>query len=109
MGHKMAWKSSETNEEFLILVHDTMPLKWRKDRSIPLTEVVEGFEIFQTEGKGHNGRTYRPNHDLLKNSFGTSNETEMIERILLEGELLGDFHESHSKKEKKGTHDRTSK
>ncbi|GMG01210.1 unnamed protein product [Aspergillus oryzae var. brunneus] len=71
---KVFYKGS--SEDFVVFVDDIEILNnWRKDRSIPLADVVNGFKIFVTHNKG-----------ILETEFGTSNEDECIKKILENGE-----------------------
>ncbi|KAG0350243.1 hypothetical protein BC939DRAFT_446435 [Gamsiella multidivaricata] len=58
--------------------------------SLALVDVVQSFDIFQTAtGKGFEGPVARPAKSDLDAIFGTENEQEIIEKIILEGELQG--------------------
>ena len=56
------------------------------DRTIPLTEVVDAFEVFHT-GQGAQGLMGKTSKQQLENAFGTSKDDIVVEKILTEGEL----------------------
>ncbi|KAG0232290.1 hypothetical protein BGW42_008256 [Actinomortierella wolfii] len=56
--------------------------------SVALVEVVQSYDVFQTQtGKGFSGRIDRPSKADLYSIFGTEDEQEVVERIVLEGEI----------------------
>ncbi|KAI9095172.1 hypothetical protein DFS34DRAFT_626908 [Phlyctochytrium arcticum] len=61
--------------------------KWRSDKSIPLVEVVDSFDIFEVPTGGNTGMFERPSKQILETSFGTSNQDEIIHKILSEGKI----------------------
>eukprot|EP00029_Vermamoeba_vermiformis_P013095 TRINITY_DN801_c0_g1_i1.p2 TRINITY_DN801_c0_g1~~TRINITY_DN801_c0_g1_i1.p2 ORF type:complete len:100 (+),score=23.09 TRINITY_DN801_c0_g1_i1:386-685(+) len=60
---------------------------FKKNPSMPLTDVVEVFDIFQNL---YDKR--RPSHDFLQEKFGTTDSDSIIKKILLEGEIEGKRH-----------------
>ncbi|OGM50067.1 RNA binding protein [Aspergillus bombycis] len=74
-------------EDFIVFVDDIQVLNnWRKDRSIPLADVVNGFKIFVTHRHGAQGIMDGASKGILDTEFGTSNEDECIQKILENGE-----------------------
>jgi ribosome maturation protein Sdo1 len=59
-----------------------------QDKSIPLIEVVESFDIFDVANKGATGKAIRPTHAALSNTFGTSDVDLIIPKILETGKIL---------------------
>jgi ribosome maturation protein Sdo1 len=59
-----------------------------QDKSIPLIEVVESFDIFDVANKGATGKAIRPTHAALANTFGTSDTELIISKILETGKVL---------------------
>ncbi|KAI8347368.1 hypothetical protein B0O80DRAFT_502702 [Mortierella sp. GBAus27b] len=58
--------------------------------SIPLVDVVQSFDIFQSEtGKGFEGKAVRPSKTDLYSLFDTEDNNAIVERIILEGEIQG--------------------
>ncbi|KAL6239474.1 hypothetical protein BDW75DRAFT_198291 [Aspergillus navahoensis] len=75
-------------EDFVIMVEDaTAVQKWRKDHSIPLAQVLDGWKIFTSHQHGPQGIHNEASRDTLKHEFGTSNDDEAILKILDEGEI----------------------
>jgi ribosome maturation protein Sdo1 len=76
------------NEDFIVVIESAEILnKWKKDSSIPLTDVVNGFKIFTTHKQGAQGVLDNAPKRLLEDVFGTSNEDDVIKAILSEGQL----------------------
>jgi len=79
---------SKGGDDFIVLVENAENLrKWKKDSSISLTDVVDGFKIFTTNKHGAQGVLDTPSKSTLEGAFGTKNEDEIIKTILLEGQL----------------------
>lgn len=93
-----------------------MVQKWRNDKSIPLVDVVDGFQIFVTQTGilpflpknasffyftyhslfifsciigGNTGVHIHPDRATLDNEFGFHDDTRVVEHILTHGELKG--------------------
>ncbi|EPZ33057.1 hypothetical protein ROZALSC1DRAFT_29269 [Rozella allomycis CSF55] len=77
-----------TQEEFFVLVNPDSLEKWRKDKTIPLVEVVESFDVFTIASGGHTGISDRPSKQMLAKYFETENTTEIIQKILQSGEVV---------------------
>ena len=97
------------DEDFVVMVDDAKALEdWKKDRSIPLAQVVSGFKIFIThkcvdasprassvdQGSadlprrhGAQGVMDAASKATLENEFGTSNEDDCMIKILERGNL----------------------
>ncbi|KAK2737089.1 hypothetical protein FQN55_001301 [Onygenales sp. PD_40] len=76
------------NDDFIVFVDDVATLKsWKKDRSIPLAEVVSGYKIFITHRQGAQGIHDGASKAMLHNEFGTNREDECIEKILERGDI----------------------
>lgn len=59
-----------------------------QDKSIPLVEVVESFDIFDVANRGASGKAVRPTHTALSNTFGTADVNLIISKILETGKVL---------------------
>ncbi|KIW70136.1 hypothetical protein, variant [Phialophora macrospora] len=74
-------------DDFIIFVESPDDLKaWKKDQSIPLAQVVNSFKIMLTHKHGAQGQLDSASKASLENEFGTSNEDEVIKKILMEGQ-----------------------
>ncbi|PYH46919.1 SBDS family protein [Aspergillus saccharolyticus JOP 1030-1] len=83
---KMFYKGA--SDDFVIFVDSNdIVNKWRKDRSIPLSDVVDGFKIFVTHKHGAQGVLDNASKSSLQNEFGTDNEDECLIKILENGEF----------------------
>ncbi|KAI9846627.1 MAG: hypothetical protein M1838_001226 [Thelocarpon superellum] len=75
-------------EDFIIFVDDAQIVKdWRKDKSIPLAQVVSGWKVFVTHKHGAQGVLDTASHSTLENEFGTHQEEEVVQTILEKGDL----------------------
>jgi len=73
-------------DDFIVFIDSPEDLKaWKSDQSIPLAQVVNGFKIMLTHKHGAQGQLDGASKASLENEFGTSNEDEVIKKILLEG------------------------
>lgn len=80
--------SQDNAPTFVVMVDDQMIKEYRKDKSIPLANVVESFEVFKyADGHGRSGKLMRPSKREIEDTFNTSNEDEVIEYIIANGEL----------------------
>ncbi|RIA92011.1 ribosome maturation protein [Glomus cerebriforme] len=84
---RVIYKLKNSREEFFVYVDPEEVLNWRKDKSIPLTSVVQNFDVFETVNGGNEGIAGRPSKQRLENAFDTSNITDVIEYILQHGNI----------------------
>ncbi|KAJ5871256.1 uncharacterized protein N7529_003609 [Penicillium soppii] len=85
-AHKMYYKGS--SEDFIVFVDDHEILqKWKTDRTIPLSEVLNGWKIFVTHSHGAQGVLDTASKSALQNEFGTTDEDEIMKKILEGGEF----------------------
>ncbi|KAJ1960923.1 hypothetical protein IWQ62_004047 [Dispira parvispora] len=88
---KITYKNKERgDEEFYMFTIPGMVKEWRKDHTIPLTSVVETFDVFQSETGGNTGRATRPSKGVLRNFFETTNEDSICRFIIEHGEVKGE-------------------
>jgi len=75
-------------EDFIVFVDSPEDLEaWKKDRSIPLAQVVSGFKIMVSHKHGAQGVMDGASKSTLENEFGTSNDDECIIKILETGQV----------------------
>ncbi|ORX52435.1 hypothetical protein DM01DRAFT_1408306 [Hesseltinella vesiculosa] len=74
---RMVYKG-DSGDQFYVVVNESMVPKWRKDRSIPLVEVVQSFDIFS-------GPADRPSKGQLESTFNTANPDDIVPIILEKG------------------------
>jgi len=79
---------SQSTDEFIVIVGDADALtKWRDgDKTIPLVDVVDSFDVFHT-GQGAQGLLDRAPKSVLDSVFGTTNEDDIVKKILSEGRV----------------------
>ncbi|ODM22560.1 hypothetical protein SI65_00148 [Aspergillus cristatus] len=84
------------NDDFVVFVDDIASLKnWRNDRSIPLAQVVNGWKIFVSHRHGAQGLLDGASKGLLESEFGTSNEDDVMVKILERGEYQTSVSSTH--------------
>ncbi|KAJ5505308.1 hypothetical protein LT330_009334 [Penicillium expansum] len=82
---KIFYKGS--SDDFIVFVEDLEILqKWKSDRSVPLTEVLNGWKIFVTHSHGAQGVLDTASQAALQNEFGTTKDDECMVKILEGGE-----------------------
>ncbi|KAH9061003.1 DUF1960-domain-containing protein [Lactarius vividus] len=75
------------SDVFLVLVNHVEYKKWKGgDRTIPLVEVVDSFEIFSSN-QGPQGILCRPSKQQLDTVFGTHIDVDVIQQILDKGKV----------------------
>ncbi|KOS41100.1 hypothetical protein ACN38_g8040 [Penicillium nordicum] len=84
-ANKIFYKGN--SEDFIVFVDDLQILqKWKSDRSVPLTEVLNGWKIFVTHSHGAQGVLDTASQSALQNEFGTTKDDECMVKILEGGE-----------------------
>ncbi|KAJ5364934.1 ribosome maturation protein [Penicillium cataractarum] len=79
-------------EDFVIFVGDiTAVQNWKKDHTLPLAQVMDGWKIFTSHQHGPQGMHNEASRDTLEHEFGTSNDREVIFHILQKGEIQESF------------------
>ncbi|CCG83605.1 Putative uncharacterized protein [Taphrina deformans PYCC 5710] len=74
------------NETYIVIVESAQAVEdWKKDSSIPLTQVVGAFQVYV--GQGAQGILDRPSKQQLENEFGTKNEDDIVKKIISEGKV----------------------
>jgi len=81
---KVHFKGKE--DDFIVFVDSVEDVKkWKRDKSIPLAQVVNSFKIFVTHKHGAQGQMDTASKATLENEFGTSVEEDCLKKILEEG------------------------
>lgn len=74
-------------DDFVVFVESPEELEqWKKDKSIPLSQVVNSFKVLVTHKHGAQGQLDSASKASLENEFGTANEDEVIKKILEGGQ-----------------------
>ncbi|KAI8933544.1 hypothetical protein NX059_009281 [Plenodomus lindquistii] len=74
-------------DQFTVFIDSVEELKkWKADSSIPLTSVVAGWKILVPE-HGKQGILNTASKQQLENEFGTTNEDEIVKKILTSGDV----------------------
>lgn len=75
-------------DDYIVFVESPEDLqKWKKDKSIPLVQVVDSFKILVSHKHGAQGELDTASKSSLENEFGTANEDDIVKKILEEGQL----------------------
>ncbi|KAI5844010.1 ribosome maturation protein, partial [Morchella snyderi] len=74
------------NDDFIVFIDSIADLeKWKKDPSVPLAQVLNGWKVFCTHKQGAQGIMDEASKANLSDEFGTSVEEEVVKRILQGG------------------------
>lgn len=86
---KVAYRADRNSqEEFNVIVNGEEYEAWKKgDKTIPLTDVVDSFDILVTP-QGNQGLMGRASKQQLDNAFGTHKDVDVVTEILEKGALL---------------------
>ncbi|QIW97748.1 hypothetical protein AMS68_003266 [Peltaster fructicola] len=77
------------DDDFIVYADSAQAVQdWKKDSSIPLAQVVSGFKIFVSHKHGNQGVHDGASKSQLEGEFGTSNEDEVIKKILESGSII---------------------
>jgi len=83
---KIHYKGNE--DDFVILVESVEAVKkWKEDKTIPLVDVVNSFDVFATHKHGAQGELNRASNALLENEFGTKNSEDAVKMIIEKGQI----------------------
>ncbi|KAI5866920.1 shwachman-Bodian-diamond syndrome protein [Durotheca rogersii] len=83
---KVHYKGSD--EDFILFIDDLDTYKkWKGDKSTPMAHFISAFKIFVTHKQGAQGQMNGASKSTLENEFGTSNEEEVIQKILESGSI----------------------
>ncbi|WFD20794.1 peroxisome-assembly ATPase [Malassezia caprae] len=76
-----------STDEYIVIVNPETYVSWRNgDKTIPLADVVDSFQIFSS-GQGSQGIMGQLSKQELHTVFGTSNADDAIVKVLEEGTL----------------------
>ncbi|KAG9299827.1 hypothetical protein G9A89_003371 [Geosiphon pyriformis] len=93
---RIIFKANGERGEFFVFGNPDLVLKWRQDKTIPLIETIQSFDVFETVNGGNEGIAGRPSKQRLENAFGTTNTEEIIKQILEQG-IIHNTHKGRSK------------
>ncbi|KAF1988660.1 shwachman-Bodian-diamond syndrome protein [Aulographum hederae CBS 113979] len=76
------------SDDFVIFAEGVDAIqKWKEDKSTPLVDVVNSFDVFCTHKQGTQGQLDRASKALLENEFGTSRDDDVVKQILEKGDV----------------------
>ncbi|KAI9499302.1 ribosome maturation protein [Zychaea mexicana] len=85
MSTKITYRG-ENDQEFFVIANKGMASKWRKDKTIPLVDVVQSFDVMTTSTGSETGEFVRPSKGTLESSFQTKNVDKVVEQIVEHGD-----------------------
>ncbi|KAI7865263.1 ribosome maturation protein [Spinellus fusiger] len=77
--------SKANNQDFFVIAAPKMAEKWKNDKTVPLIDVVQSFDVFTTDSGGVSGEYIRPSRGILQSAFGTYDNEEVVRKIVTEG------------------------
>ncbi|CAG8519859.1 3229_t:CDS:2 [Ambispora gerdemannii] len=93
---RIIYKGPSHREDFFVFGNADTVLKWRTDKSIPLIDCVQSFDVYETANGGNEGMTGRASHQQLEQCFGTSDPEEVVKQICEKG-IIHNTHKGHDK------------
>lgn len=83
---KVVYKpDTQSTDEYIVIVNPSQYKKWKEgDRTIPLAEVVDSFQVFYSN-QGAQGILGKPSDQQLDNIFGTTNDIDVMTQVLEKG------------------------
>lgn len=85
---KVVYKGSD-GTEFFVIADSDMVSKYKKDKTVPLIDVVQSFEIFTTSTGSMQGEPVHPSKGVLESTFNTTNKDDIVKTIIENGEEKG--------------------
>ncbi|EON67177.1 hypothetical protein W97_06430 [Coniosporium apollinis CBS 100218] len=77
------------DDDFVIFAESAKAVQeWKRDKSVPLAQVVNGWKIFCTHKQGSQGILDGASNAHLENEFGTHKEEEVVKQILEQGTVI---------------------
>jgi ribosome maturation protein Sdo1 len=76
---------ADNGEEFFVFANPFMVEKWRKDRTVPLTDVVQTFDVFTVDSGGNQGIATRPSAQRIANAMNVETVDDAVRFIVENG------------------------
>ncbi|GAB7341852.1 hypothetical protein MBLNU457_g0172t1 [Dothideomycetes sp. NU457] len=84
---KVHYKGKE--DDYVIFAESAQAIRdWKKDKTIPLAQVVNGFKIFVTHKHGAQGILDTASKGQLESEFGTHRDEEVMIQIIEKGSII---------------------
>jgi ribosome maturation protein Sdo1 len=84
---KVHFKGS--SDDYIIYVNDVESVqKWKEDKSIPMVDVVNAFQVFVTHRQGAQGILDSASNADMDSEFGTHKVEDVVQQILEKGEVV---------------------
>ncbi|KAI9338205.1 hypothetical protein BDR26DRAFT_863181 [Obelidium mucronatum] len=81
--------------------------KWRGDKTVPLVEVLESFQVYQSDTKGASGMQNVASKAEMKNAFGSEDLTSVLQEILSKGKEHAMPRDARKQKQGNSSHNST--
>jgi len=82
---QVVYKGSD-GDSYIVMIDSPAELqKWKKDQSIPLSQVLSAWKIFTNHKSGAQGILDTASNAQLDTEFGTHTDDAVIKKILSEG------------------------
>ncbi|KAG2226594.1 hypothetical protein INT45_005080, partial [Circinella minor] len=93
MASKITYRGDD-NQEYFVIANKGMSSRWRKDKTIPLVDVVQSFDVMTTSTGSETGEYIRPSKGALQyvfffnflSAFHTNDVDKVVEQIVENGE-----------------------
>ncbi|KAK9701260.1 hypothetical protein K7432_011797 [Basidiobolus ranarum] len=90
---KIVYSNPEkSDKEFFVYVHADIYADWKDDKSVPVTDVIQAYNVYTTHTGGNTGVVIAPTKSDLEKVFGFSHDAEVVEFILNHGTAKGVAH-----------------
>ncbi|CZT16187.1 related to RNA binding protein [Ramularia collo-cygni] len=84
---KVHYKGS--SDDFIVFVDSAKAVQdWKGDSTIPLAQVVSGWNVYVTGGHGNQGILGAASKGALESEFGSSKDDDVVKQILEKGNIV---------------------
>ncbi|ORX97036.1 FYSH domain-containing protein [Basidiobolus meristosporus CBS 931.73] len=91
---------SKSEKEFFVYVHSDIYDEWKDDKSVPVNDVIQAYNIYSNRTGGSTGVVIAPSKGELEKVFGTSQDSQVVEYILNHGAVKGFSHPQREEMER---------
>ncbi|KAI9309055.1 hypothetical protein BJ944DRAFT_284923 [Cunninghamella echinulata] len=86
-GTLKVYVQDDQNNELYVVVDPDSYNKWKSDKTIPIVEVVQSYDIYTSPPGGNILPADKPSRAHLEDVLGTSKTEEAVERIIERGNV----------------------
>jgi len=85
----MHYKGPNTGDDYVVYIASAEAARdWKKDKTIPLVDVLDGFFVFVSHKQGAQGILDRASNAQLESEFGTHKIEEVAQMIIEKGQII---------------------